>query len=347
MTLVLSYSYQDLDPADQTRFRALGALAYNQPFDQLMLDALWQLDDEGELETACDTLRLLSLLELDYTYTGPDNESDQNSWYRLHLLLQTYARALFHATEEAEGITSRYQQYVVVTLTKKFWELPPEEWGRQITPYLPHIHGVGNILVQEWKNQTTTNTKVATEAWLKMAQLFAINTSPYLALRREVHQQDWLELGLAVSQSLQDQKQQARFLNELGGVYSALGEKAKALEYYNQALPIMQAVGDRSSEAAILNNMGLVYSALGDKSQALDYYNQVLSILRAVGNRNVEAITCYNIGMLYRNLGDLAQAVHYVALCVQLDQEISHPDLESDIATLAALQKELAVQKPT
>ena len=38
--------------------------------------------------------------------------------------------------------------------------------------------------------------------------------------------------------------------------------------------------------------------------------------------------------MVYWNLGDLAQAVHYVSRCVQLNQEISHPDLESDSTTL-------------
>ncbi|MFM6267596.1 MAG: tetratricopeptide repeat protein, partial [Dolichospermum sp.] len=51
----------------------------------------------------------------------------------------------------------------------------------------------------------------------------------------------------------------------MGRVYNAVGEKQKALDYYNQALPIYRAVGNRSGEATTLNNIGLVYNALGEK----------------------------------------------------------------------------------
>ncbi|WP_416242438.1 tetratricopeptide repeat protein, partial [Anabaena cylindrica] len=45
----------------------------------------------------------------------------------------------------------------------------------------------------------------------------------------------------------------------IGKVYSDLGEKQKALEYYNQALPLSRAVGDRGEEATTLNNIGSFY----------------------------------------------------------------------------------------
>ena len=53
---------------------------------------------------------------------------------------------------------------------------------------------------------------------------------------------------------------QALSLLGLGRVYSALGEKQKALEYYSQSLPLFRAVGDRGGEAATLNSIGTVYS---------------------------------------------------------------------------------------
>ncbi|MFM6531961.1 MAG: tetratricopeptide repeat protein, partial [Dolichospermum sp.] len=52
-----------------------------------------------------------------------------------------------------------------------------------------------------------------------------------------------------------------------------------------------RAVGARGGEATTLNNIGRVYNALGEKQKALDYYNQALPILRAVGDRGGEAIT--------------------------------------------------------
>jgi tetratricopeptide (TPR) repeat protein len=80
-------------------------------------------------------------------------------------------------------------------------------------------------------------------------------------------------------------------------VYSELGEKQKALEYYSQSLPLFRAVGDRSGEATTLSNIGQVYSELGEKQKALEYYNQSLPLSRAVGDRIGEAVTLNNIGV--------------------------------------------------
>ena len=93
-------------------------------------------------------------------------------------------------------------------------------------------------------------------------------------------------------------------LNNIGAVYDSLGEKQKALDYYNQALPIVRPVGDRSGEARTLNNIGAVYDSLGEKQKALDFYNQALRIERAVGDRSGEAITLNNIGRVYDSLGE-------------------------------------------
>ena len=37
-------------------------------------------------------------------------------------------------------------------------------------------------------------------------------------------------------------------------------------------------VGDREGEAVTLSNIGNVYSELGEKQKALDYYSQALSL---------------------------------------------------------------------
>jgi tetratricopeptide (TPR) repeat protein len=121
-------------------------------------------------------------------------------------------------------------------------------------------------------------------------------------------------------------------------VYDALGDQPRALEYYNQALPLRRAVGDRSGEATTLNNMGGVYDALGDQPRALEYYNQALPLRRAVGDRSGEATTCYNIGMVYFAQGDLNTAIRYLERTVELDEQIQHPDLDSDRQTLEQLK---------
>jgi tetratricopeptide (TPR) repeat protein len=83
----------------------------------------------------------------------------------------------------------------------------------------------------------------------------------------------------------------------------------------------------------------LAWSALGEKRKALDFYEQALPLQRAVGDRGGEAVTCFNIGMVYHQLGDLDQAIAYVERCVELDEQVEHPDLESDRRALEQLKQ--------
>ena len=130
-----------------------------------------------------------------------------------------------------------------------------------------------------------------------------------------------------------DRSGEARTLVNVGSVYLLVGEKQKALDYYNQALPIMRAIGDGSGEAATLNNIGNAYDSLGKKQKALDYYNQSLPITRAVGNRSGEAITLGSIAVLNLSIGQLLEARSHVeealAIVESLRGKISSDDLRT------------------
>ena len=59
-------------------------------------------------------------------------------------------------------------------------------------------------------------------------------------------------------------------------------------------------MGDRSGEATTLNNIGRIYLDLGEKQKALQFYNQALPLLRAVGDRSGEATALTSIGQSTR-----------------------------------------------
>ncbi len=119
------------------------------------------------------------------------------------------------------------------------------------------------------------------------------------------------EIAVRLSQVENNKVKQSLALVWLGFIYDSLGEKQKALDYYNQALPLRHAGGDRAGEAVVLINIGLVYAELGESQKALGYYNQALPILRAVGNRASEAATLNNIGRVYSVLGENQKALDY------------------------------------
>jgi CHAT domain-containing protein/Tfp pilus assembly protein PilF len=137
------------------------------------------------------------------------------------------------------------------------------------------------------------------------------------------------EEALKLYREAGDRAEEAVLLNNIGLVYSALGEQQKALEYYSQSLPLLRAVGDRSLEATTLTNIGLVYSALGEQQKALEYYSQSLPLWRAVGDRRGEATTLTSIGSVYSQLGEQQKALEYYSQSLPLFRAVGDRSLEA------------------
>ena len=94
-----------------------------------------------------------------------------------------------------------------------------------------------------------------------------------------------LHAGIApILRTAGDRSGEATVLNNMGMVYQSLGDRHKAIDYYNQALPILTAVGDRASEDMVLNNMGAAYVELGDKEKAIEVLNQAIALQTGAAN---------------------------------------------------------------
>jgi len=355
LTVTLFHSYKALKTEEQVAFRALGVLAYDEPFDEPMLAATWQLEPE-EAARRARRLRLLSLLQ---------SESNKGEgWYSQHPVLHSYARALLkEKAAEAATALACYDEHIT-RIAGQFDTLKPWEW-QPLTPYLAHVQAVGAGLVAQYEAAKPTPD----ESLAHRASDFADSITSYLHYRREVREEGWLHLGLEASRQLQqparerlflsglgsyynaagekqkalqyheqsliicreqkDQENEAATLNNIGLVYKTLGENERALEYYEQALPLLRAVGDRGGEAATLNNIGAVYANLGENERALEYYEQALPIHRAVGNRNMEATTLNNIGLVYANLGENERALEYYEQALPIHRAVGNRNMEA------------------
>jgi tetratricopeptide (TPR) repeat protein len=89
-----------------------------------------------------------------------------------------------------------------------------------------------------------------------------------------------------------------------------------------------------------------VYAGLGERARALEFYQQALPILREVGDRAGEAVTRYNLAMIHRGWGELDRAVTELEQVVELDRQVGHPDLASDTAMLERVRQEQARPDP-
>ena len=80
------------------------------------------------------------------------------------------------------------------------------------------------------------------------------------------------------------------------------------------------------------------------QEEALRYYERALPIQKDVGDRYGESITRYNMAVIYRAQGALERAVIELRKVVELDRQVQHPDLESDLALLKELEAEWAAR---
>jgi CHAT domain-containing protein/tetratricopeptide (TPR) repeat protein len=144
----------------------------------------------------------------------------------------------------------------------------------------------------------------------------------YDALGQKQKALEFFQEALPIQKELGDRVEESTTLNNIGSLYSALGQKQKALEYYQKALPIDQAVGDRAGEATTLNNIGLVYFALGQKQKALEFFQKAVPIYQAVGNRVGEATTLNNIGLVYFALGQKQKALEFYEKALPIRKEV-------------------------
>ncbi|NIM17281.1 MAG: tetratricopeptide repeat protein, partial [Candidatus Aminicenantes bacterium] len=144
----------------------------------------------------------------------------------------------------------------------------------------------------------------------------------YSALGQKRKALEYYEKALSIFQVVGDRVEEATTLNNIGRVYSDLGQKQKALEFYQEALPIQKEVGNRAGEATTLNNIGLVYYALGQNQKALEFLQEALPIVHAVGNRAGEAKTLNNIGGVYYALGQNQKALEFYQEALPIQKEV-------------------------
>ena len=162
-------------------------------------------------------------------------------------------------------------------------------------------HGLAAELLERAKQDVAAGVDGA-------AELYRLIGTSYLIAGRKEQGLANLEAALRACRSEDDRCQSVGLAN-LGWAVNRLGDKQKALSYYEQALALWKQVGDRSGEATTLHNIGRVYSALGDKQKALSYYEQALPLFQKVGDRSGEAISRDNIAFVLRDLGQISAAV--------------------------------------
>lgn len=292
----LFLSYVDLSEDDQRRFRYLGVLAPNSSASLQLVSALWE-DDET---TAQDALNRFVDSALLY-------RSDDNQWIQ-HSILRAYALALLKAEEDE--VFCRYVKFI--TTISNFLELSQHRWDAVLGQYYLHIDYMGNKLLSSYVSDP--------EQFGELFGNFIWQVENYILYRPVTYSTpngfqrkglDWLLAAEKIFSETGQLNKQPSTLNNIGFIYSELGDKQLALNYYEKAIPIYDEIDNNEGKAVAMGNVAAIYSALGDIDKALKLYQDVLPIFRELNQSRLIVTTLNNIGMIFDKLGDQDQALDY------------------------------------
>ncbi len=273
--------------------------------------------------------------------------------YQLHAIVADYAQDHFVEDDEQanrQALQAAHAKAVQYYLQQAKTDCPPRDRRRRVNDVQPLIEAVWQYcqagqwreaydLVQQegmfadlrdWGGNAALlelcKLLLPLDKWhperLQEADICYYLGRAYEVLGQKKRAIGYYEQALEIHREVKDRQGEGATLNNLGLVYDALGKKPEALAYYEQALSILREVGDRRTEGTTLNNLGGVYNALGKKPEALAYYEQALGIRREVGDRGGEGMTLNNLGAVYDALGKKQEALAYYEQALSIRREV-------------------------
>ncbi len=132
-------------------------------------------------------------------------------------------------------------------------------------------------------------------------------------------------------------------------LHSDFLKHAESRPYFFEALKAYRALNDNEQEANALNSLDGTYSAVGDYAIALKYYEQALEKARATGKAFFQVTCLTSIGDVLRRLGDLDGAERYITEALSLSENTPHfqVDVKNFLAKTYLDSKQFAKAKET
>jgi CHAT domain-containing protein len=143
---------------------------------------------------------------------------------------------------------------------------------------------------------------------------------------------DYFDQAFQLFDAIDDNRTAGYTLVDAGAVHDSMGESQKALDSFNEALPFFQRARDRRGEAYALNNVGLVYDALGDKQRAREAYARALALFEEINDCSEVAPTLSNLASDLFDAGDKLKALDLLNRALILQQ--GNNDRKGEATTL-------------
>lgn len=109
-------------------------------------------------------------------------------------------------------------------------------------------------------------------------------------------------------------------LHQLGNIYLNKAKYPMAIYYYQQSIGIRSNTNDLKGLAGTYNNMGIVYSFIGNNDSSLIFYKKSLGMRQKLNDTLAITASLDNLALLYADLGMVDSALYYFEQCLQIYQ---------------------------
>ncbi|MCZ2127202.1 MAG: tetratricopeptide repeat protein [Anaerolineales bacterium] len=270
MTFIFDLSYDDLDAADQQRFRALAVFAAS-GFSPAAAASLWNMDEDATR----DLLRRFQNLSLILALKGDAPR------YRLHDLLDEYAAEKLRANADEERAAFNGLGEWLLALF--------DEHELDNISNAPEVGLEFDNLARgaEWARTTGQG-----------ALLARLATAPRNWLHNYFRQNDlwlsWLEESLRLG--VEDARLKANVLQAIGDVQQFRDDRDAALASYDEALKLFRQVGAKLGEANVYLSLGSTERENKNFSEAKRYFENAFQIYVLIGDQYSQARALYRLG---------------------------------------------------
>ncbi|WP_448212757.1 diguanylate cyclase [Colwellia sp. MEBiC06753] len=126
--------------------------------------------------------------------------------------------------------------------------------------------------------------------------------------------------GLEVAESLEDQKEVANGLINIGAIYYQSNRLSDAIVTINEAAVIAETLTDQELKGYVYSELGILYGNLGEAEQASEYYQTSYQQYMAAGKPLLAVNNLRNIAIGYWGQGEHEQAIEaYQRLLKELE----------------------------
>lgn len=176
------------------------------------------------------------------------------------------------------------------------------------------------LLVLKDEAQKTKNNYWLGASYNLQGILQASTTSPDSAIAS-------FQEAYSIFTALDDVKNKAKTLNNIGNVYRRKGEFNRAIDYFKRSADLSEAAGDSLSVAINRNNVGVLYKEMGLLDEALVNYRMAEKIYRNANNPRMLGDVKNNLGTIFKKKNEFDSALMYFNAAIELYQDkVKGPD---------------------